>query len=206
MYYDASKAVRELGLPQTPIEDAIEKAVRGSATMATSAVKPIGLVIPTRWEAGDVLRRFAFQKIGRAGLYKATPRTDDAPCSAFPASDAKPRAGPPSVWSSKGRGELVSMGFCGALVPELRVGDLVTHRLATVDTPVRTPEERRALAGAGERRGRRHGNPGDRRSRHAARVFRSASCGSSATNSRTTLTPLFGKSGTFSCWRSPGGC
>jgi dihydroflavonol-4-reductase len=28
MYYDASKAVRELGLPQTPIETAIEKAVR----------------------------------------------------------------------------------------------------------------------------------------------------------------------------------
>jgi dihydroflavonol-4-reductase len=28
MYYDASKAVRELGLPQTPVEAAIEKAVR----------------------------------------------------------------------------------------------------------------------------------------------------------------------------------
>ena len=28
MYYDASKAVRELGLPQTPVESAIEKAVR----------------------------------------------------------------------------------------------------------------------------------------------------------------------------------
>jgi dihydroflavonol-4-reductase len=28
MYYDASKAVRELGLPQTPIETAVEKAVR----------------------------------------------------------------------------------------------------------------------------------------------------------------------------------
>ncbi len=27
MYYDASKAVRELGLPQTPIEEAIRKAV-----------------------------------------------------------------------------------------------------------------------------------------------------------------------------------
>lgn len=28
MYYDASKAVRELGLPQTPIEQALEKAIR----------------------------------------------------------------------------------------------------------------------------------------------------------------------------------
>lgn len=28
MYYDATKAVRELGLPQTPIEDALENAVR----------------------------------------------------------------------------------------------------------------------------------------------------------------------------------
>jgi dihydroflavonol-4-reductase len=28
MYYDASKAVRELGLPQSPIEGALEKAVQ----------------------------------------------------------------------------------------------------------------------------------------------------------------------------------
>ena len=28
MYYDSSKAVRELGLPQSPIESALEKAVR----------------------------------------------------------------------------------------------------------------------------------------------------------------------------------
>jgi dihydroflavonol-4-reductase len=28
MYYDASKAVRELGLPQSPIEAALEKAVQ----------------------------------------------------------------------------------------------------------------------------------------------------------------------------------
>jgi dihydroflavonol-4-reductase len=28
MYYDSSKAVRELGLPQNPIEAALEKAVR----------------------------------------------------------------------------------------------------------------------------------------------------------------------------------
>jgi dihydroflavonol-4-reductase len=28
MYYDSSKAVRELGMPQSPIEGALEKAVR----------------------------------------------------------------------------------------------------------------------------------------------------------------------------------
>jgi nucleoside-diphosphate-sugar epimerase len=28
MYYDSSKAVRELGLPQSPLEGALEKAVR----------------------------------------------------------------------------------------------------------------------------------------------------------------------------------
>jgi dihydroflavonol-4-reductase len=28
MYYDSSKAIRELGLPQSPIEGALEKAVR----------------------------------------------------------------------------------------------------------------------------------------------------------------------------------
>ena len=28
MYYDSSKAIRALGLPQSPIESAIEKAVR----------------------------------------------------------------------------------------------------------------------------------------------------------------------------------
>jgi len=28
MHYDCSKAIRELGLPQTPVEVALEKAVR----------------------------------------------------------------------------------------------------------------------------------------------------------------------------------
>ena len=28
MYFDAGKAVRELGLPQSPVEDALERAVK----------------------------------------------------------------------------------------------------------------------------------------------------------------------------------
>ncbi len=44
-----------------------------------------------------------------------------------------------------GVGELVSAGFCGALIPELQVGDLVSERLATSPTPIRTVKERQAL-------------------------------------------------------------
>ena len=107
-------------------------------------MKTIGIVIPTRWEAGVILRRFGFQRIGSA-LYAS--RVLDTPvllCLSGVGRPAGERAAERLV--AHGANVLVSMGFCGALVMGLHVGDLVTHRIATVDRPVRTPEERRELA------------------------------------------------------------
>jgi nucleoside phosphorylase len=98
---------------------------------------------------------------------------------------------------AEGAGELVSMGFCGALVPELHVGDLVTDRIATVDKPARTEQERRAITERANavavdmetqaviEEGTRRGVP-----IHILRVV--------SDEYRDDLTPLFGKSGKFS--------
>src|SRR5262249_17786565 len=111
--------------------------------MATSADKIIGLVIPTRREAQDVLRRFAFRR-ARHGLWRAeTGGRLIYACISGVGQKAAARAAEKLV--AEGVRELVSMGFCGALVPERRVGDVVTDRIATVDQPARTAEERRAL-------------------------------------------------------------
>jgi nucleoside phosphorylase len=89
------------------------------------------------------------------------------------------------------------MGFCGALSAALSVGDLVTCRIATVDKPVRTPEERRALAvragalavdmetQAVVEIGTRRGVP--------IRILRVVS-----DDARDDLTPLFGRGAAFS--------
>src|SRR5258706_1813387 len=95
--------------------------------------------------------------------------------------------------------ELVSMGFCGALVPQLKVGDLITDRLITVDRPARTSEERRALSGRANavavdmetqaviEAGTRSGVP-----IHILRIV--------SDEFGDDLTPLFGSNGSFSSW------
>jgi len=111
--------------------------------MATSVIKPLGIVIPTRWEAAEVLRRFAFRKISTA-LYK----TDFHGRSIWLCLSGVGRAAARVAAArlvAEGAGDLVSMGFCGALIPELRVGDLVTDRIATVDKPARSMDERRTI-------------------------------------------------------------
>src|SRR5262249_8942568 len=112
--------------------------------MATSAGKTVGLVIPTSWEAGDVLRRFDFRR-ARRGWWRAGVEG----CLVYAkisGGGRKAAARAADQLVAEGAGEIVSMGFCGALSPKLRIGDLVTDRIATVDKPVRTPAERRALA------------------------------------------------------------
>lgn len=42
---------------------------------------------------------------------------------------------------------VIAAGFCGALAPQLKVGDLVTSRILTVDRLVSDPAEKRRLAG-----------------------------------------------------------
>jgi len=101
---------------------------------------------------------------------------------------------------AQGAKALVSMGFCGALVPDLKVGDLVTHRIVTVDKPVQTPEERRALTARANavavdmetqaviEAGTRRGVP-----IHVLRVV--------SDGYQDDLTPLFGKNASMTPWR-----
>jgi len=166
--------------------------------MGTSATKPIGLIIPTRWEAAEVFRRFAFRKIS-AALYKAD--IHGRPvwlCLSGVGREAARLAAARLV--AEGAGELVSMGFCGALVSELHVGDLVTDRLAAVAMPVRNAEERQALTERANaiavdmetqaiiEEGTRRGVP-----IHILRVV-SDEC-------QDDLTPLFGSDNRFSAWK-----
>jgi nucleoside phosphorylase len=166
--------------------------------MAMFDHRPLGLVIPTRWEAHDVRRRFGFTSIGRNLFHTEINRRPVILCISGVGRQSAAEAAERLLAS--GAKELVSMGFCGALVPELHVGDLVTDRIATVDQPARTREERRALT---ERAnavavdmetqavvevGTRRGVP--------IRILRVVS-----DEWEDDLTPLFGKNGSFSRWR-----
>ena len=165
--------------------------------MVTSAFKPLGIVIPTRWEAAEVLRRFAFRKIS-AGLYKADIHGRPVWLCLSGVGRVAARAAAARL-VAEGAAELVSMGFCGALVPELHVGDLVTDRIATVDKPARTMEERRTLTERANavavdmetqaiiEEGTRRGIP-----IHILRVVSDAF--------EDDLTPLLGQEGIFSPW------
>jgi len=167
--------------------------------MAMSAAgKPMGLVIPTRWEARDVLNRFRFRR-ARHGLYRAEISGRFVYlCISGVGQKAAARAAATLV--AEGAKELVSMGFCGALVPELRVGDLVTDRVATIDKPARTPNERLALTQRANavavdmetqaviETGTRLGVP--------IRILRIVSDGLG-----DDLTSLLGRNGSFSGWR-----
>lgn len=105
--------------------------------------KTIGLVIPTYWEAKSLFKKFNF-KPTKGRLLQTAIRghrvlariSGVGPQAAAWASDMLVRAGAQ---------ELVSVGFCGALIPSLRVGDLVTDRMTSVEKPARTPAERQAL-------------------------------------------------------------
>ena len=112
--------------------------------MVTSGNKPLGVVIPTRWEAGAILRRFGFKRLGPALYTSCISNVPVFLCLSGVGRQAAGRAAECLV--AQGAKALVSMGFCGALVPALAVGDLVTGRIVTVDKPVQTPEERRQLA------------------------------------------------------------
>jgi hypothetical protein len=104
----------------------------------------VGLIIPTRWEAEFILRYFNFKRIDR-GVYRAVISGHTA--FACISGMGRPAAARGSVRLVKeGAQELVSVGFCGALIEKLEVGDLVTDRLLTVDIPASTPEQRRTLA------------------------------------------------------------
>src|ERR1051326_8124353 len=98
--------------------------------MATSG-KALGIVVPTGLEAHEVLRRFPFRLIGRSTF---SAQINDRPvflCISGIGRQAARRAAERLL--QLGAEELLSMGFCGALLPELHAGDLITDRLVTVD-------------------------------------------------------------------------
>jgi nucleoside phosphorylase len=96
--------------------------------------------------------------------------------------------------------ELVSVGYCGALTPELRVGDLITDRISTSKVPVWGREGRLALAAKASAQavdmetqaiieaGTRRGVP--------IRILRVVS-----DQLGDDVSPLLGESPTFSPWR-----
>jgi len=106
-------------------------------------MKPIGIVTATRWEAAPLIKAFGFQRIEK-NLWKTQAEGAVVFLCLSGVGQKAARAAALRLCQN-GAKELISAGFCGALVPELHVGDLVTHRLLTVDTPVRTAAERRAL-------------------------------------------------------------
>lgn len=106
-------------------------------------MKSIGIVIATRWEASAVLKAFGFKKVGPKLYQTRVGERTDYLCISGVGKEAARQAA--YRLCAMGVGELVSAGFCGALVPELQVGDRVTERLATSVTPVRTAKERQAL-------------------------------------------------------------
>lgn len=107
------------------------------------STKPIGFVVPTRMEAKDLLKEFRFQSIG-SGTYEALIHGQTAWIQISGVGAEPARVAAEALWK-RGAGMLVSTGFCGALVPTLKVGDLIQERIATSLVPVTTPDARRAL-------------------------------------------------------------
>lgn len=161
-------------------------------------MKTVGLIIPTRWEASEVLKRFHFKREQRR-RYRARIGDRDV-LLALSGVGAEPARQAAYDLCDAGVGELVSAGFCGALIPHLEIGALVTHRLTTAPRPVKTAAERRALAEKASavavdmetqaivEAGTRRGLP--------VRVLRVVS-----DRMEDDLTPLFGSNGEFSAWR-----
>lgn len=102
----------------------------------------LGIVIPTRIEAKSLLARFGFQKQGT--LYHATANGRALLLAISGVGQNHARAAAHQLVDA-GAKELVSMGFCGALTPDLEVGDLIQDRMATVDRPASSPAQRAAV-------------------------------------------------------------
>lgn len=89
-----------------------------------------------RRTAGDPSIQIRVSGVGRS---RARARLEEALKTVADASGSLPRV-------------VIAAGYCGALVPELRVGDIVTDpHIVTVDHLVADPEEKRRLAVSGAR-------------------------------------------------------
>lgn len=112
--------------------------------MVTSTPDPSGLVVPTRWEALPIIKALGFVRTsGDSYRYEKNGRTLLMRISGIGQAAAS-RAS--FALCDEGVKELVSVGYCGALVSDLKVGDLVTDRIATSPVPVWDRSSREALA------------------------------------------------------------
>lgn len=106
------------------------------------SAKPIGIIIATAWEAGPVIKALGLRQCD--GLYQGEQQSRRV---LLIVSGVGPQAAAAAAnrLCSLGAKGLVSAGFCGALVPELQVGQVVTDRIISTATPVKTSAERQAL-------------------------------------------------------------
>jgi nucleoside phosphorylase len=107
-------------------------------------LKSLGILIATRWEAAPLLRAFGFRRV-KPGLYKME-RDGRTILLSICGIGQEPARKAAYALCDAGAGELVSAGYCGALTPELQVGDLVTDRVATSTTALWSRSDRLALA------------------------------------------------------------
>jgi nucleoside phosphorylase len=107
-------------------------------------VKITGIVIPTRWEARPVLSSLAFRKLG-SGLYQHETAGQKFLIKISGMGKEPARAAAHAL-CDLGSKELVSAGFCGAVSPGLRVGDLIRDRIGTSATMIWTQEDRLRFA------------------------------------------------------------
>jgi nucleoside phosphorylase len=107
-------------------------------------MKSIGLVIPTRWEAGPILRHLKMRLAAR-NLFGAKVKDLDVWARLSGVGKENARQAADRLCVNQRVDMLVSVGFCGALIPGLEVGAVIRDRIATVDNPAKTPAERQAI-------------------------------------------------------------
>ena len=148
---------REKGKGNLPAEGEVAEG-RGEAS---------GIVVATRFEASPIFKQVKFTHEA-SGLYKAQPNGKTV-WLAISGVGMEPARRASNQLCDAGAKELVSGGYCGALSKSLKVGDLVTDRIATSPKPVWKTEARLALADRAGRTSRGYGNAGSDRGRHAPR-------------------------------------
>jgi len=112
--------------------------------MDTPKIRVIGLVVATRFEAAPIFKQTHFE-LADADFYNARVGKNAVLLAISGVGMQRAKTAAHKLVDA-GATELVSVGYCGALVPDLNVGDLITDRIATSPKPVWGTEERKALA------------------------------------------------------------
>jgi nucleoside phosphorylase len=109
-----------------------------------SSPKSIGVVVATIFEARPLIKAFGFRKRD-SDVYELQ-RNGANVLMRISGIGMEPARQASYKLCDAGAKELVSVGYCGALVPQLRVGDLITDRIASSRVAVWKRAEREALA------------------------------------------------------------